>query len=201
MQTSICPWLAACQPGRASSLTRQRWSFHCGPIRSIVVGEVQAGRASGREDAVQPKGSRNPEPGDIHATNDFTVLGLVPMALATSTADAQTAAPPPGTHGCRECRRSRVDSGAQGHGRVPADTEALSGVDRTDRRARSGRWPKAAAHGDGGHGRRASEQAARPDAQRPFRARACSTTARRSRSIRRRKSITRRSNSPTRSAS
>ena len=43
-----------------------------------------------------------------------------------------------------------VDSGAQGHGCVPADTEALPGVDRADRRARSGRWPEAAAHGDGG---------------------------------------------------
>ena len=50
------------------------------------------------------------------------------------------------------------------HGCVVADLEAISCIDRIDRRARAGRWSKAATHGDGGYGRPASEQGARPDA-------------------------------------
>ena len=53
------------------------------------------------------------------------VLSMLAVSLATPGAYAQPAA--------GECCRSGVDPGSQGHGYVPSDTEALSGVDRTDR--------------------------------------------------------------------
>ena len=81
------------------------------------------------------------------------VLGLLAMSLAAPSAHAQTA-PAGAAAPAASAVDPGVDSGPQGHGGASADTEALPGVDRTDRRARSGRRPEAAAYGDGRHGRR-----------------------------------------------
>ena len=92
--TSICPWLEACQPDSLRALVRQRLRFHCGPIRSIVAGEVRACRASRSRRRRAAKGLENSQPGDAHGRK-LLALGLLAMSLATSCAPAQTATTPP----------------------------------------------------------------------------------------------------------
>src|SRR5262245_43803023 len=89
-------------------------------------------------------------PGDDHGTKNTRAQPANNVACGTEHLCADSAVR--NRPGSSECGRSSVDSSPQGHGRVLADTEAILGVLRTDWRARSGRWPKAAAYGNGRYG-------------------------------------------------